>query len=56
VFFSSPQDYDGGELIVQDTNGIHQVKLPAGDMILYPASSLHRVAPVTRRARVGSFF
>ena len=48
--------YDGGELIVEDTYGTHNVKLPAGDMILYPATSLHRVAPVTRGARIASFF
>ncbi|MDE2496361.1 MAG: 2OG-Fe(II) oxygenase, partial [Xanthomonadaceae bacterium] len=48
--------YDGGELIVDDTYGEHEVKLPAGDAIVYPASSLHRVAPVTRGARVAAFF
>jgi PKHD-type hydroxylase len=56
LFVSGPADYDGGELIVQDTYGTHSVKLPAGDLILYPATSLHRVAPVTRGARVASFF
>jgi PKHD-type hydroxylase len=56
LFLSAPEDYDGGELIVEDTYGAHSVKLPAGDMILYPATSLHRVAPVTRGARVASFF
>ncbi len=56
LFLSAPADYDGGELIVQDTYGTHSVKLPAGDLILYPATSLHRVAPVTRGARVASFF
>jgi PKHD-type hydroxylase len=53
LFLSDPQDYDGGELIVEDRPG---VKLSAGDMLLYPASTLHRVAPVTRGARVASFF
>jgi PKHD-type hydroxylase len=56
LFLSDPDDYDGGELIVSDTYGEHEVKLPAGDLILYPSSSLHRVAPVTRGARVASFF
>jgi len=56
LFLSEPDDYDGGELTVEDTYGAHQVKLPAGDMILYPASSLHQVTPVTRGTRVASFF
>lgn len=56
LFISPPEDYDGGELIVQDTYGEQRVKLPAGDMILYPATSRHRVTPVTRGARVASFF
>jgi PKHD-type hydroxylase len=56
LFLNAPKDYDGGELIVEDTYGNHSVKLPAGDMILYPATSLHRVAPVTRGARIASFF
>jgi PKHD-type hydroxylase len=56
LFLSDPQDYDGGELEVVDTYGSHEVKLPAGDLILYPSSSLHRVHPVTRGARVCSFF
>lgn len=56
VFLSDPEEYDGGELIVSDTYGEHEVKLPAGDAIVYPSSSLHRVAPVTRGARVASFF
>jgi PKHD-type hydroxylase len=56
LFLCDPEDYEGGELIVQDTYGEHEVKLPAGDLILYPSSSLHRVAPVTRGARVCSFF
>lgn len=56
LFLSQQADYDGGELIVEDTYGTHSVKLPAGDLVLYPASSLHRVQPVTRGARVASFF
>ncbi|MDR9835066.1 Fe2+-dependent dioxygenase [Herbaspirillum huttiense] len=56
VFLSDPDEYDGGELVVVDTYGTHEVKLPAGDMIVYPSTSLHRVEPVTRGARVCSFF
>ena len=56
VFLSEPEDYDGGELTIEDTFGAHSVKLPGGDMILYPASSLHRVTAITRGARVGAFF
>jgi PKHD-type hydroxylase len=56
LFFSEPDEYDGGELIVEDTYGAHSVKLPAGHMILYPSTSLHNVRPVTRGARVASFF
>jgi PKHD-type hydroxylase len=56
LFLAPPEAYDGGELIVEDTLGAHSVKLPAGHMVLYPASSLHRVEPVTRGARVASFF
>jgi PKHD-type hydroxylase len=56
LFLSDPHEYDGGELIVSDTYGEHEVKLPAGDLIVYPSSSLHRVAPVTRGARIASFF
>jgi PKHD-type hydroxylase len=56
LFLCDPQDYDGGELTVRDTYGDHEVKLPAGDLILYPATSLHGVSPVTRGARVWSFF
>ena len=56
LFLSDPQDYDGGELVVEDHLGAHEVRLAAGDMILYPASSLHRVNPVTRGARIASFF
>jgi len=56
VFLNDPEDYEGGELVVADTYGEHEVKLAAGDMILYPSSSLHRVAPVTRGARLAAFF
>jgi PKHD-type hydroxylase len=56
LFLCEPGDYEGGELEVMDTYGAHEVKLPAGDLILYPSSSLHRVQPVTRGARVCSFF
>ncbi|MGI4983971.1 MAG: Fe2+-dependent dioxygenase [Janthinobacterium lividum] len=55
VFLSDPAEYDGGELRVEDSYGVHEVKLPAGDAIVYPATSLHHVAPVTRGARVASF-
>jgi PKHD-type hydroxylase len=56
IFFSNPEDYDGGELVIQDTFGIREVKLPAGDLVLYPGTSLHKVNPVTRGARYASFF
>ena len=56
LFISGPEDYDGGELVVQDTYGEHTVKLPAGDMIVYPATSLHNVTPITRGSRIASFF
>ncbi len=56
LFLSAPDSYDGGELVVEDTYGVHPVKLPAGTMVLYPSTSLHHVRPVTRGARVSSFF
>jgi PKHD-type hydroxylase len=56
LFFADPSEYDGGELVVEDTYGTHTAKLPAGHMVLYPASSLHRVEPVTRGTRLASFF
>lgn len=56
LFLSSPDEYDGGELIIEDTFGTHSVKLPAGHMVLYPGTSLHKVTPVTRGARLASFF
>lgn len=55
LFFSNPEEYEGGELVVEDTYGLHSIKLPAGDMILYPSTSLHRVEPVTAGARLASF-
>jgi PKHD-type hydroxylase len=54
VFISQPDEYDGGELIIEDTYGAHDVKLPAGDAILYPSTSLHRVEPVTRGRRLAA--
>jgi PKHD-type hydroxylase len=56
LFLTDPDDYDGGELIVEDAYGEHAIKLPAGDMILYPATSLHRVAPIVRGSRWAAFF
>jgi PKHD-type hydroxylase len=56
LFISEPTDYDGGELVVVDTYGQHSVKLPAGDMIVYPGTSLHHVTPITRGSRIASFF
>jgi len=56
LFLSAPEDYDGGELMIDDVYGTHAVKLGAGDMVVYPASSLHHVKPVTRGVRLASFF
>ncbi|WP_122899990.1 Fe2+-dependent dioxygenase [Acinetobacter sp. B51(2017)] len=56
LFLSEPDEYEGGELVIEDTYGYHEVKLPAGDLILYPASSLHEVTPVTQGCRTASFF
>jgi PKHD-type hydroxylase len=56
LFLSAPEEYDGGELVIDDTYGPHEVKLPAGHLVLYPGTSLHRVLPVTRGARYASFF
>lgn len=56
LFFSGPDEYDGGELMVEDTYGVHGVKLPPGHLVLYPSTSLHHVRPVTRGARICSFF
>jgi len=56
LFLNAPDEYDGGELVVEDSYGIHAAKLPAGHMVLYPAGSLHRVNPVTRGARLAAFF
>jgi PKHD-type hydroxylase len=56
LFLSSPEEYDGGELVIEDTYGTHSVKLPAGDMIVYPGTSVHHVTKVTRGSRIASFF
>jgi PKHD-type hydroxylase len=56
LFLEDPDSYEGGELVVEDSLGVHATKLPAGHMLLYPASSLHRVEPVARGARIASFF
>lgn len=56
LFFSDPDSYDGGELVIEGQFGVQRVKLPAGHMVLYPASSLHHVAPITRGERMASFF
>jgi PKHD-type hydroxylase len=56
LFISSPEEYDGGELVVSDTYGQHAVKLPAGDMVIYPGTSLHHVTPITSGSRIASFF
>jgi len=56
LFLSEPDSYEGGELLIEDTYGAHQIKLPAGHLILYPSTSLHRVTPVTAGERLASFF
>ena len=56
VFLTEPEEYDGGDLVIEDTFGVQRVKLPAGDMVLYPSSSVHRVEAVTRGSRIASFF
>ena len=56
LFFCRPDEYEGGELVVEDTYGVHQLKLPPGHLVLYPSSSLHHVRPVTRGKRLASFF
>jgi PKHD-type hydroxylase len=56
LFLSRPEEYDGGELVIDDVYGSHAVKLPAGDMVVYPGTSLHHVTPVTRGVRLASFF
>ncbi len=55
LFFSDPQEYEGGELVIEDTFGSQRLKLPAGDLVLYPSSSVHRVEPVTSGARIACF-
>ncbi|CAJ0810431.1 Fe2+-dependent dioxygenase [Ralstonia flaminis] len=56
LFLSDPASYDGGELQIEDTYGMHSIKLNAGDLVIYPATSLHQVTPITRGVRVASFF
>lgn len=56
LFLAEPDEYDGGELVIEDTYGAQRIKLPAGDMVLYPSTSLHKVTPVTRGRRLASFF
>lgn len=56
LFLTEPGDYDGGELVIEDTYGAQRIKFAAGDMVLYPSSSVHRVEPVTRGARISCFF
>ena len=56
LFLTEPEDYDGGELVIEDTYGCQRIKVVAGDMVLYPSSSVHRVEPVTRGARIACFF
>lgn len=56
LFLSEPEEYDGGELVIEDTYGYHEIKLPAGDVVLYPSTSLHEVSSITRGTRFGSFF
>jgi len=56
LFFAAPEEYDGGELCIEDTYGVHRIKLPPGHLVLYPSTSLHHVTPVTRGARISSFF
>jgi PKHD-type hydroxylase len=56
LFLNEPHEYDGGELLIEETDGTRSIKLPAGDLILYPATTLHRVAPVTRGERLACFF
>lgn len=55
LFLSEPDEYDGGELVIDDTFGTHGIKLPAGSIIVYPSSSVHQVTPVTRGQRVACF-
>ena len=56
LFLSEPEEYDGGDLVIEDTYGYHEVKLPAGDVVLYPSTSLHEVSSITRGTRFASFF
>jgi PKHD-type hydroxylase len=56
LFLADPDGYDGGELLIEDTYGVHSIKLPAGHLVLYPSTSLHRVEPVSRGSRLACFF
>jgi PKHD-type hydroxylase len=56
LFLSGPHEYDGGDFVIEDNYGEHRIKLPAGDMVVYPADSMHRVEPITRGVRLASFF
>src|SRR5262249_34657936 len=56
LFLSGPEEYDGGELVIEGASGMHRVKLPAGDLVLYPATTVHRVETITRGERLASFF
>ena len=56
LFLSKPEDYDGGDLVIEQGSGMQRIKLPAGDLILYPGTTVHRVEPVTRGARIAAFF
>lgn len=56
LFLSEPEEYEGGELVIEDTYGFHEVKLPAGDLVLYPSTSLHEVTAITSGCRIASFF
>lgn len=56
LFLAEPQEYDGGELVIEHSFGVQRIKLPAGHLVLYPGSSVHRVEPVTRGVRLASFF
>lgn len=56
LFLSEPEEYEGGDLVIEDTYGYHEVKLPAGDLVLYPATSLHEVTEITQGCRIASFF
>jgi len=56
LFLSEPEEYEGGELVIEDTYGYHEIKLPAGDVVLYPSTSLHEVSSISTGSRFASFF